>query len=202
MAGGRSRRFGSQTRIQTKALAILGGVSLIEHVIERLSPQVVAMAIGVERRNPIFNTFNLPQIEDPQPGIQGPLPALLSALQWLHDEGSAEWLQLAPCDTPFIPRDLVGRLGLHAGAQGAQGCVPRFRGEIHGACGLWNVGLLPAVERAVQGDLRGFKAFLEVHPLPLLDWPEPHAGAPDPFFNINTPGDLRQAERALGQPGR
>ncbi len=202
MAGGRSRRFGSRTRTQTKALAILGGDSLIEHVIERLSPQVVAMAISVEQRNPVFNTFNLPQIEDPKPGIQGPLPALLSALQWLQDEGDAEWLQLAPCDTPFIPGDLVGRLGLHAGTQGAEGCVPRFRGEIHGACGLWNVGLLGAVEQAVEDGLRGFKAFLEVHPLPLLDWPEPRAGAPDPFFNVNTTEQLRQAERALAQHGR
>lgn len=202
MAGGRSRRFGSRTRTQTKALAILGGVSLIEHVIERLSPQVVALAISVERRNPMFNTFDLPQIEDPQPGIQGPLPALLAALQWLRDDGVAEWLQLAPCDTPFIPQDLVGRLALRAGTQAAEGCVPRFRGEIHGACGLWNVALLPAVERAVQDDIRGFKAFLEVHPLPLLDWPEPHAGAPDPFFNVNTTEQLRQAERALAQPGR
>lgn len=193
LAGGRSRRFGSMP----KALAILGGVSLIEHVIERLSPQVTAMALSVEKRNPLYNTLDLEQIEDPEPGIQGPLPALLAALQWARDRGDTEWVQLAPCDTPFLPRDLVGRLALHVRAQQAMACIPKFRGQIHGACGVWNIALAGEVERAVGQGLRGFKEFLQVSPAALLDWPEPQAGAPDPFFNVNTPAHLRQAERAL-----
>ncbi|MDX1556713.1 MAG: NTP transferase domain-containing protein, partial [Xanthomonadales bacterium] len=63
LAGGRSRRFGSRP----KALAILGGVTLIEHVIERLSPQVSDMALSVEQRNPMFNTFGFEQVVDPEP---------------------------------------------------------------------------------------------------------------------------------------
>lgn len=193
LAGGRSRRFGSRP----KALAILGGVALIEHVIERLSPQVSALAIGVDQRNPMYNTFGLEQVEDPEPGVQGPLPALLSGLRWARDTASAEWLQLAPCDTPFLPTDLVGRLALHVKAQQVEACVPRFRGEIHGACGLWSVRLIAPLERAVQSGVRGFKEFMADQPVSVLEWPEPHAGAPDPFFNINTAAELRQAERQV-----
>lgn len=193
LAGGQSRRF----RSQPKPLASLGGVPLIEHVIERLYPQVILIALSVERRNPLFNTFDLEQIEDPEAGSHGPLPALLASLSWLSANGQSEWLQLAPCDTPFLPKDLVGRLALHIGAQRALACIPRFRGELHAACGLWNVGLLNAVEQAVNDGLRGFKQFLEVCPVAVLDWPEPHAGAPDPFFNVNTPAQLQQAERLL-----
>lgn len=192
LAGGRSRRFGSQP----KALAILGGVSLIQHVIERLSPQVAALALSVEQRNPLYNTFGLPQIEDPEPGVKGPLPALLAGLRWAGDQGGSEWLQVAPCDAPFLPTDLVGRLALHLRAQSAAACVPRFRGELQGACGLWNVSLVDVLEQAVRDGKRGFREFLEDHPVAVLDWPEPLAGAPDPFFNVNTPAQLQQAERA------
>ena len=180
-----------------KALSILGGASLIEHVIERLSPQVAAMALSVESRNPLFNTFGLDQIEDPVPGSQGPLPALLATLKWLRSQETIEWLQLAPCDAPFIPKDLVGRLGIQVGAHDSRGCIPRFRGESQPTFGLWHVSLLSAVEQAVDQGMRGFRQFLDIHPLSTLEWPEPLAGMPDPFFNVNTPAHLKQAERML-----
>jgi molybdopterin-guanine dinucleotide biosynthesis protein A len=162
-----------------------------------MSPQVSSIALSVDQRNPLFNALNLPQIEDPEPGVQGPLPALLAALRWVRESGKAPWLQLAPCDTPFIPQNLVGRLSLHAGARDSAACVPRFRGQLHPACGLWNLSLLEAIETAVADGKRGFKEVLDLPPLAVLDWPEPHAGAPDPFFNVNTPADLRAAERAV-----
>lgn len=193
MAGGQSRRFGQQP----KALASLGGVPLLVHIIERLSPQVSALALSVESRNPLFNSFGLDQIEDPAPGSHGPLPALLAALRWLRAQEGSEWLQLSPCDTPFIPTGLVGRLSIHVGAQDSRGCVPRFRDELQPTFGLWHVSLLSAVEQGVAGGMRGFKEFLDVHPVSILDWPEPLAGAPNPFFNINTPAHLKQAERML-----
>ncbi|MDX1554731.1 MAG: molybdenum cofactor guanylyltransferase MobA [Xanthomonadales bacterium] len=192
LAGGRARRFGERP----KALAILGGVAMIEHVIERLSPQVTSLVLSVDERNAMFNTLQLQQIEDPEPGKKGPLAALLSGLRWLQASGG-EWLQMAPCDTPFLPTDLVGRLALHVRSQQAEGCVPRFRGRLHPACGLWNISLVPSLERAISEGLQGFKEFLEAHPVAVLEWPEPHAGEPDPFFNVNTPEQLRQAEREL-----
>ena len=193
LAGGQSRRFGQLP----KAVANLGGVPLLVHVIERLSPQVSALALSVETRNPLFNSYGLDQIEDPTPGSNGPLPALLASLKWLRSQETCEWLQLAPCDTPFIAPDLVGRLGMQVGAQDSRGCVPRFRGELQPTFGLWHVSLLSAVEQAVSQGMRGFKEFLEAHPVSELDWPEPFAGSPDPFFNINTPAHLEQAERML-----
>jgi molybdopterin-guanine dinucleotide biosynthesis protein A len=122
---------------------------------------------------------------------------VLAALRWAQGQAGAEWLQTAPCDTPFLPKDLVGRLGLHVGAKQAAACVPRFHGELHSTCGLWNVSLLGVLETAIGDGLRGFKEFLDIHPVSVLDWPEPFAGAPDPFFNVNTPAQLQQAERSL-----
>ena len=193
LAGGQSRRFGQLP----KAMANLGGMPLLVHVIERLSPQVAALALSVESRNPLFNSFGLDQIEDPSPGSNGPLPALLSALKWLRAQEISEWLQLVPCDAPFIPADLVGRMSIHVGAQDSRGCVPRFRNELQPAFGLWHVSLLNAVEQAVNQGMKGFKEFLTIHPVSVLDWPEPLAGGQNPFFNINTPAHLKQAERML-----
>ena len=193
LAGGQSRRFGQLP----KAMANLGGTSLIERVIGRLSPQVTAMAIGVDVINPLFNSFGLHQVEDPSPGSNGPLPALMAGLKWVRDQGQCEWLQLAPCDSPFLPDDLVGRLLTHTGAKNSHACVPRLRGELQPACGLWHVSLYSPVEQAVGSGLKGFKQFLDIHPASVLNWPEPAAGSPDPFFNINTPAHLQEAQRSI-----
>lgn len=193
LAGGQSKRFGQLP----KAVSSLGGAPLLIHVIERLSPQVSALALSVESRNPLFNSYGLDQIEDPSPGSQGPLPALLSSLRWLRSLETTEWLQLAPCDSPFLPQDLVGRLGVQVGVKDARGCIPEFRGELQPTFGLWHLSLLSAVEQAVSQGMRGFKDFLNVHPVSVLEWPEPLSGPKNPFFNINTRNHLQQAERML-----
>ena len=70
----------------------------------------------------------------------------MASLKWVRDPGQCEWLQLVPCDSPFFPQDLAGRLVLHAGTSDSRGCMPRFRGEMQPAFGLWHVSLYSAVE--------------------------------------------------------
>lgn len=195
LAGGRSSRFGG-----SKALAELGGKPLIGHVIERLRPQVDLVALSVEKASPDLDFLGLEQIEDLEVGVQGPLPALRAAMRWLATKQAGEWLLLAPCDTPFIPVDLVQRLLDRALETGSPGCVPRYQGELQPATSLWHVSARPQLRRAVVAGLRGFRQFLHLHPVAVLDWPADDPAEdeyPGPFFNVNTHDDLQTAARWL-----
>lgn len=99
LAGGASRRFGSD-----KAVALLDGKALIDHVIDRLTPQVVALVV-IGRDHP--RTVSLP--DRPGPGL-GPLGGLAAALAHAAREGFDAVLT-SGCDLPGLPRDLAARLG-------------------------------------------------------------------------------------------
>ena len=191
LAGGRARRMGGRD----KALAPLGGRPLLQHVIDRIDPQVAELALSVERQTPAYDRFNLPQLTDPAPGHRGPLGGLLAALRYFSPRH--EWLLLVPCDAPFLPPDLGAVLHESARAAAVDCAMVRFDGELQPTFSLWHRGLLPEVESAVLGDGRaGFKEFRPAVAAAECDWP-PVAGRlqPPPFFNINDPAALREAAR-------
>jgi molybdopterin-guanine dinucleotide biosynthesis protein A len=188
LAGGGSRRMGGRP----KSLLPLAGQTLLQHVIERVRPQVGKLLLSVRRPSDELAAFGLPMVPDPQPGA-GPLAALLAVLGEL-EEGQ-DWLLLVPCDAPFLPRSLAANLLSRALESGLPGAVVRYRDQLQPTFSLWNRSLLPRLEQAVTDeDMRGFKQFLGVSQLAVVDWP---ASEPPPFFNINDAAALRQAERLL-----
>jgi molybdopterin-guanine dinucleotide biosynthesis protein A len=198
LAGGRSSRMGGSD----KALALLDGRPLLQHVIDRLAPQVVALALSVEHESAELAGFGLPQLPDPFPGHHGPLGGLLSGLR--HFTGLRHWVLLAPCDAPFLPPDLGGRLQACAARADAPAAVAVHAGEWQPTFSLWHHGVLPDLERAVGRDGQaGFKPFLRALQAAECAWPDNGApGEPPPFFNINDPATLAQAGRWIEQRTR
>lgn len=191
LAGGRSTRMGGGC----KALAPLAGRPLLQHVIDRLAPQVVALALSVEHESAALAGFGLPQLPDPVPGYRGPLGGLLSGLR--HFAGLRLWVQLAPCDAPFLPPDLAARLQDCAVRAKAPAAVAAHAGEWQPTFSIWHHSVLPDLERAVGREGQaGFKPFLRALRAAECAWPDdaPPGGAP-PFFNINDPAALTQAGR-------
>jgi len=192
LCGGQSRRMG---RVPKATLA-LDGMPLLAHVIERVAPQVQELVLSVESDSPELADFGLEQVADPRPGHGGPLGGLLSSLQFTAVRH--EWLLLVPCDAPFLPPDLGERLYQQAVSSGRAGCVIRYGGEVQPTFSLWNRSLLPDLEAAVlERGMSGFKQYLASAPQALLDWERPEApfAQPSPFFNINDPAGLAEAER-------
>lgn len=189
LAGGRSRRMGGEP----KALAQLAGIPLIQHVIERMAPQVGQLMLSLDRVSRQFESFGLEQVPDPRPGSHGPLGGLLAALR--HMDAAYEWLLVAPCDAPFLPERLASRLYGCARALESPGAVVRDSEGLQPTFSLWHRSLLPRVERAVMmEEMAGFKQFLQLHPLAELDWPSFDIS---PFFNINDRESLDRAARLL-----
>ena len=72
-------------------------------------------------------------------------------------------------------------------------------GQAHYLTGLWSIALLPtleaALDRALLPRLQDWTAMCNAA---VVDWP---AMPYDPFFNVNTPGELAEAERIAAEFG-
>ncbi len=177
LAGGRGTRMGGID----KPLLTLADRSLIEIIIERLSPQVGALAISANGDPARYAAFGLPVLADDLIG-RGPLGGILRGLAWAGAEGADSLLSI-PGDTPFIPADLVQRLSP----------VPSWAensAALHPLVALWPVGCAAALKAwlAAQpsGPVRAFGATIGMRSVWFDD-------TPDPFHNINTHADLDQA---------
>ncbi|WP_029697539.1 molybdenum cofactor guanylyltransferase MobA [Franconibacter helveticus 513] len=102
LAGGQARRMHGQD----KGLQLLKGKPLWQHVAQRLSQQVDKIAISANRNMGAYKQSGLQVISDTLPDYPGPLAGMLAAMQSLK----SEWFLFCPCDTPFIPSDLVAVL--------------------------------------------------------------------------------------------
>ena len=129
------------------------------------------------------------------PGFVGPLAGVLAGLDWAAEEG-AQSIVTAAADTPFFPCDLVPRLLLESEGMThplvlAATPDPTRGTARHPTFGLWPVALREDLRADLLDGLR--KVVL---------WTEKHGGREavfptvggDPFFNVNTPEDLAQAE--------
>ncbi|MGH7086669.1 MAG: NTP transferase domain-containing protein, partial [Acetobacteraceae bacterium] len=107
LAGGLARRMGGGH----KMLCQVGGETVLGRLIDRVRPQVTALAVNVNADSHLFADFGLPLIADDLPGFPGPLAGVLAGLEWLAREDPAlKWLLTVPGDAPFIPTGLVSRL--------------------------------------------------------------------------------------------
>jgi molybdopterin-guanine dinucleotide biosynthesis protein A len=170
LAGGLSRRMGGGE----KALMPLGGVTLLDHVVGRIRPQVEEIALNANGDPSRFHRFGLPVVADTVPGFAGPLAGLLAGLEWAAANGYARLVSVA-ADTPFFPADLASTFAL----------LP--------------VSLLERLRNSLVRDgNRRVAAFIDGCPHVDVDFsltPLAEGGSVDPFFNINTPQDLAEAER-------
>ena len=112
LAGGRGSRMGHVD----KGLQTFRGVSMAAHVIERLAPQVGAIAINANQNLDQYAAFGLPVWPDDLQGFEGPMAGLETGLR----RCTTDYLVTAPCDSPFLPADLVERLSSALDESGAE----------------------------------------------------------------------------------
>ena len=192
LAGGLSRRMGGGD----KSLRILGGRPMIAHVIDRLRPQVEWLALNANSDPAPYLGFGLPVLPDTVAGYAGPLAGVLTGMHWAAQETSATHIVTAATDTPFFPRDLVNRFQELAGPERI--VLARSGGNRHPVFGLWPLALRDdlAVWLA-RSDTMKVMAWVGRHDIGYCDFDPERPGAPDPFFNANTPEDLAEAEAYL-----
>lgn len=191
LAGGKSSRFEGGN----KALALLNGKPLIQHVIDRLSPQADDLVFSGEEYS--LTNVDLPSppnwVADLSPGQKGPLIALLSCLEHLQTTDS-EWLLTSACDTPMLPTDLADKLLVSLAASDRLIAIPEEGDRLQPANGLWHRDVYPALKTAIdEQDMRGFHQFLDTQSYSTTSWP----AECNHFINLNTQLDLVAAEQLI-----
>ena len=102
LAGGKGTRMGSVD----KGLQVFRGAPMVEQVLQRLKPQVGKLIINANQHREIYETLGVPVYPDEFSGFAGPLAGLHTGL--MHCE--TPYLVTLPCDSPFLPADLVDKL--------------------------------------------------------------------------------------------
>jgi molybdenum cofactor guanylyltransferase len=178
LAGGQGTRIGGN-----KGLQVLRGKPLIRWVLDSVRPQSAEILISANG-GPEYSEFGCPVIADRLPGDCGPLAGLQSALQRAH----YEWVACVPCDTPFLPNNLIARLLAAVGD--AEAAVAVAGGQRQPTIALYRKNVLPRLDAYLaSGERRvgGWLDSLRVH--------DADFGDASGFVNINSLEELTSYDR-------
>ena len=197
LAGGLSRRMGGGD----KGLLMLGETSIIERVINKISPQVGSLAININGDSSRFPDYKLPIISDSIKGYLGPLSGILAGMEWAFKNGN-RYIATVAADTPFLPDDLIKRLHAMVKSKNLNIGIAASRilsGDdvfIHPTFGIWEVALKDDLRDALANDTRKIMFWAKKFKLDYYYF-DTSDKLSDPFFNINTPDDLEEAKYRL-----
>jgi molybdenum cofactor guanylyltransferase len=105
LAGGQGRRMGGVD----KGLQALRGKPMAQWALERLAPQVDEILVNCNQNLDAYARFGYRLVPDEFGGFAGPLAGLHASLK----AAAHPLVVTVPCDSPFLPCDLVSRLKEH-----------------------------------------------------------------------------------------
>lgn len=189
LAGGLGRRMGGVD----KGLQELDGRPLVAWVIERLAPQVDELLLNANRNAERYAAFGHAVVADRIDGFAGPLAGLHAALSVARHPLVAT----APCDSPFLPTDLVARLHAALDDSGAELAVARSLGRVQPVFCLCRRTALPALSAHLAAGGRRIERWFCSLPLVEVSFED----QPAAFANINSVEDLVGGAR-MAAPAR
>ena len=178
LAGGSGERMGGVD----KGLIHLDGKTLVQHLVERLQPQVEKIVINANRNIEIYRELGYPVIEDTITGFAGPLAGIDSVMRTID----TPYILTVPCDTPKIPKDLVRRLVDAANDAGKKIAVVHDHERLQPAHALLPVSLKHELDSWIVSGRRSIQEWLTLYDFAVADFSD-KSGA---FINLNTPSDL------------
>jgi len=179
LAGGLGRRMGGVD----KGLQPFRGKPMVQWAIERLAPQVGELVINANQNPAEYARFGHRVVADELRGFAGPLAGLHAGMK----AASHDLVVTAPCDSPFLPPDLVrrlqGALGAHELAVAKTGVQP------HPVFSLVRRTVLPHLEAFLAGGGRKIDAWYATLSVVEVAFDDEE----EAFRNINTLEELRGA---------
>ncbi len=185
LAGGLGRRMSSDGLGVNKGLQRFQQQTLIEHVIKRLAPQVATLIINANQQAELFEPFGFPVVGDELPGFLGPLAGLHAGLKACR----TEWLLCVPCDSPFLPEDLLARMFAAMPSRAPAICVASNRGHWQPVFALVRANLVDNLQHYLQSGERKIDRWFMQHQALAVEFDDDRA-----FLNFNTPDELERHE--------
>lgn len=162
----------------------LDGRPLVERVLERFAPQVAQVLISANRNRDRYAALGHEVIADVIPDYAGPLAGLHAAFA----HARYDLIATVPCDSPWLPLDLVARLRSALERSNAQAAIARSGGRLHPVFLLCRRTVAEQLQAYLAKGGRKAEAWCAtLHCVP-ADFDD----QAEAFGNINTPADLER----------
>jgi molybdopterin-guanine dinucleotide biosynthesis protein A len=181
LAGGQGRRMGGVD----KGWVELAGKPMIAHVLGRLAPQVGDVLINANQNLERYATFGVPVVPDNVGGFAGPLAGLHAGMT----RATRSHVVTVPCDSPFLPTDLVDRLAAGLEVEHAQLAVAKTFDQPHPVFCLVRRDVLPHLAAFLEAGGRKIDAWYASLAIVEVAFDD----EADAFRNINTAEELAAA---------
>lgn len=183
LCGGSSTRFGAD-----KALARVGGATLLEHALDSLVPARERLLVGRD-----YGLAGVRFVADRRAGV-GPLAGLEAALE----AAATPWLALAACDLPNLTPD-YWRI-LCARALACQAVVVRHPGDrLEPLAALYHRSVLAEVSARLDARALSMHELVRALAAETVDARAVAAACgADVLRNVNRAGDIAPEERGSG----
>ncbi len=184
LAGGRGSRMGSVE----KGLQPFRGRPLVAHVVERFAPQVGRVVISANARLDDYERLGCPVVVDAGDAAsrEGPLAGIAAGLATCD----SAFLACVPCDAPFLPNDLVARLFDAFGDPRTTVAAAATPDGPHWVFCLMRASVAPALGRFMADGGRSVGRWIASMDGATVTFDDERA-----FRNLNTPDELREADR-------
>ena len=169
-----------------KGLQLLRGKPMVQWVLERYTPQVDEVLINANQNLDSYAQFGHQVVPDEIGGFAGPLAGLHRGLS----SAAHELIATVPCDSPFLPLDLIARLYAALDANQADLAVARTGDQPHPVFCLCRKSVLPGLTAFLAAGGRKIDAWYAALKVAEVSFDD-EAGA---FSNINTAEELRAFE--------
>jgi molybdenum cofactor guanylyltransferase len=188
LAGGRGTRMGGVD----KGFVLFDGRPLVEHVIERLRPQVGALLVNANRNHELYARLGFPVVPDLRGGYLGPLAGIASGLK----AATTPYVVTAPCDSPLIGNDLVARLAEALMHDQAELAVADDGSRQHPVFLLLRRELLPSLLAFLEAGERKIDRWFARHRVA----PAYFRDTPRAFLNLNSAEECAALEAHMKKP--
>ena len=169
-----------------KGLKILRGKPMVAWVLERFAPQVDEVLINANQNLPTYAGFGYRVIPDEIGGFAGPLAGLHRGLS----EAKHDLVATVPCDSPFLPADLIARLHGALIANNADLTVAKTGDQPHPVFCLCRKGALSSLTRFLSDGGRKIDAWYSSLKIVEVLFDD----NPGAFSNVNTEAELKAFE--------
>jgi molybdopterin-guanine dinucleotide biosynthesis protein A len=170
-----------------KGLQAFRGKRLVDHVYERLAPQVGGIIINANQNQEEYRTFGVRVVSDAIGGFAGPLAGFHAGLS----VSKRPFLASVPCDSPFLPGNLIERLYARIDETGAELAVAKTGDQPHPVFSLMRRGVLDHLSDFLKGGGRKIDAWYATLVVVEVAFDD-EAQA---FSNINTLDELASYEK-------
>ena len=191
LAGGQSKRFG-----EDKNQAKLGNLTLLEHVLAKVTKKFEKILI-ISNQNLNLKMLNsITIIPDCIQGNLGPLVGVLTAMKWIKKNNKQyQWIATFPSDTPFFDTSIIEKYKSRINLNESLLYFARSNQKRHNIFGLWSVKLMDTLKNdLINNNFRKVEKWADKIGVETINV---KIDKFDPFFNINTKTDLKEAEKIL-----